>query len=385
MSQPSIVAVGLSKRYRADHEPSGWFEAVRGVSFDVQTGEGIGLIGRNGAGKSTLLRILSRVTRPTSGHAEVYGRVGALLEVGTGFHPDLTGRENTYLSGAILGMSRGEVRSRFDEIVDFAEIGPFMDTPVKRYSSGMFARLGFAVAAHLRPEILIVDEVLAVGDLPFQAKCLARMHQLTDDGTTVLFVSHNLLAVADLCGRALVMSGGGLVFDGPTSEAITTYRRLIVETAETDPAGGALRVSIGGHDLGAEVKVRSQEDLRLDVIVDRRSDAPTIEVVLNVIVELPDGRPAIHLRSDLAGARLALEPGRNLLSAVMEALPLTPGMYWLWLRVVSLDTREPLLEDSGRTLLSVIGNGPTAAIVAPAHRFEQRSFAQAPLADAVSR
>src|SRR5262245_35512040 len=176
----SVVSAGLSKRYRVPSTEAGYVDAVNDVSFEINQGEAVGLIGRNGAGKSTLLRILSRVTRPTAGYVDVYGTVGALLEVGTGFHPELTGRETTYLSGAILGLSKRDVQARFEEIVAFAEVGPFIDEPVKHYSSGMYARLGFAVAAHLRPSILIVDEVLAVGDLPFQAKCLALMHSLSD-------------------------------------------------------------------------------------------------------------------------------------------------------------------------------------------------------------
>src|SRR6266498_47444 len=175
--------------------------ALRGVNFEVEPGEVVGIIGRNGAGKSTLLKILSRITKPTSGTVDLYGRVGSLLEVGTGFHPELTGRENIYLNGAILGMPRAEIRRKFDEIVEFAEIDKFLDTPVKRYSSGMYVRLAFAVAAHLEPEILIVDEVLAVGDAAFQKKCLGKMRDVTREGRTVLFVSHNMAAIQGLCSK----------------------------------------------------------------------------------------------------------------------------------------------------------------------------------------
>src|SRR5947199_3855201 len=184
------------------------FWALKEVSLDVRQGEVLGLIGRNGAGKTTLLKILSRITRPTSGWAEIYGRVGSLLEVGTGFHPELSGRDNTYLSGAILGMSRREIERKFDEIVLFAEIEKFIDTPVKHYSSGMYVRLAFAVAAHLEPEILLVDEVLAVGDAAFQKKCLGKMGEVSRQGRTVLFVSHNMGAVSTLCRRALLMENG---------------------------------------------------------------------------------------------------------------------------------------------------------------------------------
>jgi lipopolysaccharide transport system ATP-binding protein len=197
--------------------------ALKDVSFDVMPGEVVGFIGRNGAGKSTLLKILSRITEPTDGRVELFGRVGSLLEVGTGFHPELTGRENVYLNGAILGMSRREISGKFDEIVAFAEIERFLDTPVKHYSSGMYTRLAFAVAAHLEPEILIVDEVLAVGDAAFQRKCLGKMEDVRHQGRTVLFVSHQLSAVEKICSRALVIRSGEIEFEGGTQSAISRY------------------------------------------------------------------------------------------------------------------------------------------------------------------
>ncbi len=197
--------------------------ALKDVSFDVRQGQVLGVIGRNGAGKSTLLKILSRVTDPTEGLGEIHGRVGSLLEVGTGFHPELTGRENIFLNGAILGMHRTEIERKFDEIVDFSEVGPFVDTPVKRYSSGMYLRLAFAVAAHLEPEILVVDEVLAVGDAEFQRKCLGKMSDVAQQGRTVLFVSHNMSAVMRLTSEALVIDKGRLVMRAPTPEAVDYY------------------------------------------------------------------------------------------------------------------------------------------------------------------
>ena len=203
------------------------FWALKDLNFEVRRGEVLGIIGRNGAGKSTLLKILSRITEPSAGRVTIKGRVASLLEVGTGFHPELTGRENIYLNGAILGMTRAEVRSRFDEIVAFAEVEKFLDTPVKRYSSGMYVRLAFAVAAHLEPEILLVDEVLAVGDAEFQKRCLGKMSDVARGGRTVLFVSHNMAAVKSLTRRSIVLNAGKVAFDGPTNLAIETYAAMV--------------------------------------------------------------------------------------------------------------------------------------------------------------
>jgi lipopolysaccharide transport system ATP-binding protein len=199
------------------------FWALKDVNFEVKRGEVVGVIGRNGAGKSTLLKILSRITEPTEGRINLHGRVGSLLEVGTGFHPELTGRENIYLNGAILGMKRAEIRRKFDEIVEFSEVARFLDTPVKHYSSGMHMRLAFSVAAHLEPEILLVDEVLAVGDAEFQKKCLNKMGEVAQEGRTVLFVSHNMSAVQRLCSRGIVLEGGRIAFDGTAPEAVSRY------------------------------------------------------------------------------------------------------------------------------------------------------------------
>ena len=203
--------------------PTPDFWALRDVSFDVQQGEVLGIIGRNGAGKSTLLKILSRITEPTAGRVTLRGRVASLLEVGTGFHPELTGRENIFLNGAILGMSRAEIRRKFDEIVAFAEVEQFLDTPVKRYSSGMYVRLAFAVAAHLEPEILVVDEVLAVGDAEFQKKCLGKMGEVAKGGRTVLFVSHNMAAIRRLCSRVILLKNGRITQSGNVNQCIDTY------------------------------------------------------------------------------------------------------------------------------------------------------------------
>jgi lipopolysaccharide transport system ATP-binding protein len=208
--------------------------ALRDISLEVQCGEAVGIIGRNGSGKTTLLKILSRITAPTEGYAEIHGRVGSLLEVGTGFHPELTGRENIYLNGALLGLKKAEIQRKFDEIVAFSEIEKFLDTPVKRYSSGMYVRLAFAVAAHLEPDILLVDEVLAVGDAQFQKKCLGKMDDVTKGGRTVLFVSHNMGAVQELCPRAILLTDGHIVEDNFAPRVISTYLSVQSDLSEGD-------------------------------------------------------------------------------------------------------------------------------------------------------
>ncbi|HEV2802864.1 MAG TPA: ABC transporter ATP-binding protein [Pyrinomonadaceae bacterium] len=244
--------------------------AVKDVSFEVQAGEVVGIIGRNGAGKSTLLKMLSRITEPTTGSVDLYGRVGSLLEVGTGFHPELSGRENVYLNGAILGMTRQEIAQKFDEIVAFAEVEKFIDTPVKHYSSGMYLRLAFAVAAHLEPEILIVDEVLAVGDARFQRKCLDKMRTVGQQGRTVLFVSHNMPAITRLCPRTILLSGGGILEDGPSHQVVSTYLGSSVGTA-------AVRVwkdlkNAPGNEVVRllSVRVRTQEGEATEAVDIRR-------------------------------------------------------------------------------------------------------------------
>jgi len=219
---------------RNDARDPSAFWALRDISFDVQEGDVVGIIGPNGAGKTTLLKILSRITDPTEGQVKVRGRLSSLLEVGTGFHPELTGRENVYLNGAILGMRKAEIDAKFDEIVAFAEIDRFLDTPVKRYSSGMYVRLAFAVAAHLDPDILVVDEVLAVGDIAFQKKCLGKMSEVSLGGRTVLFVSHNMAAVENLCRRGMVLLQGNLAFSGSAKEAIDYYLHSVTGQGPTD-------------------------------------------------------------------------------------------------------------------------------------------------------
>ena len=221
------------------------FWALRDLSFEVREGEALGLVGRNGAGKSTLLKILSRITTPSEGRADVNGRIGSLLEIGTGFHPELTGRENIYLNGAILGIKKSDISRRFDDIVDFAGVQQFLDSPVKRYSSGMYVRLAFAVAAHLEPDILIIDEVLAVGDVEFQKRCLGRMGDVASEGRTVLFVSHNMSSIKALCDRALMLDGGRLVCQGEVNDVVDTYVRTALPPSDGLIEDGARRLGTG--------------------------------------------------------------------------------------------------------------------------------------------
>jgi lipopolysaccharide transport system ATP-binding protein len=284
------------------------FWALKDVSFEVGTGEVVGIIGRNGAGKSTLLKILSRITEPTTGRITLRGRVASLLEVGTGFHPELTGRENIYLNGAILGMTKAEIRSKFDEIVAFAEVEQFLDTPVKRYSSGMYVRLAFAVAAHLDPEILVVDEVLAVGDAEFQKKCLRRMGEAARGGRTVLFVSHNMAAIQSLCTKAIYLDRGTIRQIGPMEDVLKGYMTNIQKgEAGTDGRSASLGQALNLQELTiAEGGVVSGE-------------SATFRVILEVL------RPTTMLQSALlifceAGARIAV---LDLRSIGVEDLPLT--------------------------------------------------------------
>jgi len=247
----------------ADSDDTIW--ALRDVSFTINSGETVGIIGSNGAGKSTLLKILSRITQPTHGTAVVHGRVSSLLEVGTGFHPDLTGRENVFLNGAILGMTRSEITRKFDEIVDFSDVAKFIDTPVKRYSSGMTLRLAFSVAAHLEPEILMVDEVLAVGDIRFQKKCLGKMGEVASEGRTVLYVAHNMPAISRLCQRAILMGNGSVVHDGPVHEVISAYLNSGVGTSSVREWPDLERAP--GGDIVRLCAVRVVDD-QGDIVVD---------------------------------------------------------------------------------------------------------------------
>jgi len=324
----------FNPRRSGPRHDSGQFHALDGVSFAVQAGEVMGVIGRNGAGKSTLLKILSRITTPTRGEADIRGRLGSLLEIGTGFHPELTGRENIHFSGAILGMKRADIRRRFDEIVEFAEVGQFLDTPCKHYSSGMYARLGFAVAAHLDTDILLVDEVLAVGDAGFQRKCLGKMSEVAGRGRTVLFVSHNMAAVRQLCTRGLVLDRGRVAFCGEIDGAVAAYQAQFAAAGvgryERQQAGGGLAwiaaarlQSRNGRELGY---LAMSDPLEIEV------DVEAVEprrLALSLQVREAGQSPLLHLPSVDAGQILPVEAGRHRVRLSVPPVMLYPGVYGL--------------------------------------------------------
>jgi lipopolysaccharide transport system ATP-binding protein len=307
------------------------FWALKDISFEVKRGEVLGIIGRNGAGKSTLLKILSRITEPTEGRVTLRGRVASLLEVGTGFHPELTGRENIFLNGAILGMTRAEIKRKFDEIVAFAEVEKFLDTPVKRYSSGMYVRLAFAVAAHLEPEILVIDEVLSVGDTDFQKKCLGKMDEVSrEEGRTVLFVSHNLAAIAEMSGRALLLEAGSVAVDGSISEAISTYL--------SKGSQGAVYIRpatrVGNSPQIARVEVLTSEKNGvhrfgepLEIKIWIRHLQPMARAYLTFQIVNQFQQPVVHaFDSDVI---FGSQPGSSLLLCRFPALRLNVGQYYL--------------------------------------------------------
>jgi len=376
MSGPVITVEQISKRYIIGHQrakgedglrhaletaarnPLTWFWkkmkgirqekeefwALKDVSFEVNQGEVVGIIGQNGAGKSTLLKILSRITEPTHGRIRLKGRVASLLEVGTGFHQELTGRENIFLNGAILGMSRAEIRRKFDEIVAFSEIEQFLDTPVKRYSSGMYVRLAFAVAAHLEPEILVVDEVLAVGDAAFQNKCLGRMADIAHSGRTALFVSHNMAAVQRLCSKCVLLRRGRLASFGKTQHAITQYLNESSSRAECSledfpkRSGSGLIRFTSFHLEDAEGRrvecVQSGMDFSIVLGFRCRNEASCRQADVGFSLHLPDTTMLAVLYASYSGQVFPIVPAEGEFRCVIRALPLKEGRYPVGIRVV---------------------------------------------------
>lgn len=358
VTTPIRLAGALLGRKRAVHAPS-YIWALDDVSFDVEEGTVLGIVGRNGAGKSTLLKVLSRVTEPTKGEVAVRGRVGSLLEVGTGFHPELTGRENIYMNGAVLGMKRAEIASKFDEIVAFSEVEQFIDTPVKRYSSGMYLRLAFAVAAHLEPEILVVDEVLAVGDAEFQRKCLGKMGDVAQQGRTVLFVSHNMSAILRLTQETLVLRRGRLVKRAPTQEAVDFYLasgqaemgERIWEADEVPSNSAPFRpISLRVKDRQQRVvdTVRSAEPSMIEW--EYQLDAPLTGLRVGLYLSTMRGEYILTSfdvddasRFERFGAR---QPGRYISRCTLPADLLNEGRYSLGVNASSFGVRRYFMDES---------------------------------------
>jgi lipopolysaccharide transport system ATP-binding protein len=331
-----------------DDEDIVW--ALKDVSFDVQCGEVIGIIGRNGAGKSTLLKILSRITEPTSGQAKLRGRVSSLLEVGTGFHPELSGRDNIYMNGTILGMTKREIDRKFDEIVDFSGVEKFLDTPVKRHSSGMQVRLAFAVAAHLEPEILIVDEVLAVGDADFQKKCLGKMQDVSRSGRTVLFVSHNMAAVQNLCSKAILLEQGAVVAFDSCSEVTHQYLRSTVAAASRDVSSCRLT---GMQPVIEKVELQSADGTPVStiscgstatIVITYKSSEPLPAARFGIRIENLLGENLLFLQSLLEhGVHIDL-PAAGVIRCCIPELPLLPGTYFATVGCSSNETQLDVLD-----------------------------------------
>lgn len=333
------------------------FWALDDVNFEVQQGDRIGIIGRNGAGKSTLLKVLSRITEPTLGRISINGRIASLLEVGTGFHPELTGRENIYLNGAILGMHRNEIKGRFDEIVDFSGVEKFLDTPVKRYSSGMYVRLAFAVAAHLEPEILIVDEVLAVGDAEFQKKCLGKMQDVSQKGgRTVIFVSHNMAAIESLCQEVILLNGGKQIFKGPTKEGISNYLNSSFVTSSMVPLSKRIDRDGNGKVKFVDFRILDDNNEYVDNLLSGGNYTFELKYQnftkqsfknVKVCLEINDDRDnrLLFLRNDFSNDIIDLDKDSGTIKCKIVNLPLAMGTYYfvLYLSLNDLETLDLIL------------------------------------------
>lgn len=358
LTAPARWVGGLLRRENTLNGDHSTFWALQNISFSVNQGEVVGIIGHNGAGKSTLLKILSRITLPTRGFAEIYGRVGSLLEVGTGFHPELTGRENIYLNGAILGMTRDEIARKLDEIIAFAEVEQFINTPVKHYSSGMGLRLGFAVAAHLEPEILVVDEVLAVGDAAFQKKCLGKMGEVAKEGRTVLFVSHNMAAVAALCTRGLLLKKGEIVADGAVNDVISRYMEMNAANASIPLSERTDRRGNGRFRFTNVTFLNENGDIApggvsgkpltivLDYVAADGKKARDVDAYIAFFGSFGELLFAPHVR--LARGAFEEIPPKGQMICRIPKLPLTPGYYRFSLEMgIAPDYLMDNIEDAG--------------------------------------
>ena len=354
------IVRAFGSRLRRSRRPSttdsavdGSLWALKDISLEIQRGEVLGIIGPNGAGKSTLLKILSRITKPTSGRAEIHGRVGSLLEVGTGFHPELTGRENIYLNGAILGMRRAEIQRNFDRIVEFAEVERFLDVPIKRYSSGMAMRLAFSVAAHLEPEILLVDEVLAVGDAAFQKRCLGRMGDVAREGRTVLFVSHNMQAVLALCQRVVLLEAGKILDQGSPAAVVRRYLESQIATGmfpldghgPRTGDGSARIVSLRIQSMDADGMIRCGS--RLEIVVGYRSATPVRhpQFVISIYDQMNIGIFVLH--NEFVGGLPECLPPEGSVTCLTEAINLTPGRCVVHLELLRGNVRADHVSHAG--------------------------------------
>ncbi len=370
LSRPSRLASDLSEE-RAHRE---WFWALRNVSLTVEEGEAVGIIGPNGAGKSTMLKLLAGILRADRGEVIVKGRLAALIEVGAGFHGDLTGRENVFLNGAILGMTRREIRQKLDAIVAFAGIGRFLDMPVKRYSSGMYARLGFSIAAHVDPDVLLVDEVLSVGDAVFRLRCLERMRELVSNGTTLVFVTHNLDQMQAICQRALVLENGKCFFEGPPSDAVRHYmdtmsRAYAVRPSDVTAEGTDKYAAVSllrfvfVNEAGDEVVwIRPHEPVRAEVTF--RLDRPVHRLVVELNMRASVQENVISLNSERDGLTFDARTGVHSVSLGLPRIPLAGGQYFWNVRMWDAETGETLLDTPFTRPMSIDDEGRAAGLVA---------------------